>query len=118
MPVVPDQVLPWSVLRNTPFDFVLAVRPSLGIQTFQELIAHIRANPGKLNLATTNIGSFQYLGAELLKALLAGLSVAELRDEPRLDGGAFLADLGLYPVDVEVDVHVVRHGLLVAVLHH
>jgi tripartite-type tricarboxylate transporter receptor subunit TctC len=53
--------------KLTNLDFVLAVRSSLGIETFQELVAHIRANPGKLNLATTNIGSFQYLGAELLK---------------------------------------------------
>jgi tripartite-type tricarboxylate transporter receptor subunit TctC len=53
--------------KLTNLDFVLAVRSSLGIQTFQELVAHIRANLGKLNLATTNIGSFQYLGAELFK---------------------------------------------------
>jgi len=55
------------VTKLTNLDFVLAVRSSLGIRTFQELIAYIRANPGKLNLATTNIGSFQNLGAELLK---------------------------------------------------
>lgn len=48
-------------------DFVLAARPSLNIRTFPELVAYIRANPGKLNLATTSVGSFQNLGAELLK---------------------------------------------------
>jgi tripartite-type tricarboxylate transporter receptor subunit TctC len=48
-------------------DFLLAVRSSLNIRTFKDLVAHIRANPGKLNLATTNVGSFQQLGAELLK---------------------------------------------------
>ena len=53
--------------KLTNLDFLLAVRSSLNIRTFQELIAHIRANAGKLNLATTNVGSFQYLGAELLK---------------------------------------------------
>jgi tripartite-type tricarboxylate transporter receptor subunit TctC len=51
----------------TNLDFILAVRSSLNIRTFAELVAHIRANPDKLNLATTNVGSFQYLGAELLK---------------------------------------------------
>ena len=45
--------------KLTNLDFVLAVRASLNIRTFQELIAYIRANPGKLNLATTNVGSFQ-----------------------------------------------------------
>ena len=55
------------VTKLTNLDFRLAVRSSLNIRTFQELVAHIRANPGKLNLATTNIGSFQNLGADLLK---------------------------------------------------
>ena len=53
--------------KLTNLDFLLAVRSSLNIRTFQELIAHVRANPGKLNLATTNTGSFQNLGAELLR---------------------------------------------------
>ena len=53
--------------KLTNLDFLLAVRSSLNIRTFKELVAYIRANPGKLNLATTNVGSFQNLGAELLK---------------------------------------------------
>ena len=53
--------------KLTNLDFVLAVRASLNIRTFQELIAYIRANPGKLNLATTNVGSFRNLGAVALK---------------------------------------------------
>ena len=32
-------------------------------------MAAIKASPGKLNMATTNIGSFQYLGAALLKQM-------------------------------------------------
>jgi tripartite-type tricarboxylate transporter receptor subunit TctC len=53
--------------KLTNLDFLLAVRSSLNIRTFKELVAYIRANPGKLNLATTNVGSFQNLGAGLLK---------------------------------------------------
>jgi tripartite-type tricarboxylate transporter receptor subunit TctC len=55
------------VTKLTNLDFLLAVRSSLNIRTFKELVAHIRANPGKLNMATTNVGSFQQLGAELLR---------------------------------------------------
>jgi tripartite-type tricarboxylate transporter receptor subunit TctC len=51
----------------TTLDFLLAVRSSLNLKNFSDLLAHIKTNPGKLNLATTNIGSFQYLGAALLK---------------------------------------------------
>ncbi len=45
----------------TGLDFVLAVRPSLAANSFADLVAAIKASPGKLNMATTNIGSFEYL---------------------------------------------------------
>ena len=53
----------------TGLDFLLAARSSLGAYSFADLVAAIKASPGKLNMATTNIGSFQYLGAALLKQM-------------------------------------------------
>ena len=53
----------------TGLDFLLAARSSLGAHSFADLVAAIKASPGKLNMATTNIGSFQYLGAALLKQM-------------------------------------------------
>ena len=53
----------------TGLDFLLAARSSLGANSFADLVAAIKASPGKLNMATTNIGSFQYLGAALLKQM-------------------------------------------------
>jgi tripartite-type tricarboxylate transporter receptor subunit TctC len=40
---------------------VLVVRPSLGIKTFAEFLAYARANPGKLNLATSGAGTISHL---------------------------------------------------------
>jgi tripartite-type tricarboxylate transporter receptor subunit TctC len=48
-------------------DFVIAVRPDLGVRNLAELIALIRAKPGQLNASTTSKGSFAYLAGELLK---------------------------------------------------
>ena len=45
---------------------VLVVRPSLGIKTLAEFLAYARANPGKLNLATSGAGTISHLTGELL----------------------------------------------------
>ena len=45
---------------------VLVVRPTLGIKTLTELLAYARANPGKLNLATSGAGTISHLTGELL----------------------------------------------------
>jgi tripartite-type tricarboxylate transporter receptor subunit TctC len=95
-----------TLYRNLPYDpltdlvpiaqisdvpNVLVVHPSLGIATLDELVAYGRANPGKLNYASTGIGTSSHLsgymlasrggfdaahipykGAEAVKDLLAG----------------------------------------------
>ena len=45
---------------------VLVANPSLGIKTFKEFLAYARANPGKLNLATSGAGTISHLTGELL----------------------------------------------------
>jgi tripartite-type tricarboxylate transporter receptor subunit TctC len=45
---------------------VLVVKPSLGIKTFAELLAHAKAKPGKVNLASSGTGTISHLTAELL----------------------------------------------------
>jgi tripartite-type tricarboxylate transporter receptor subunit TctC len=45
---------------------VLVVKPSLGIKSFAELLAHAKANPGKVNLASSGTGTISHLTAELL----------------------------------------------------
>jgi tripartite-type tricarboxylate transporter receptor subunit TctC len=48
-------------------DFVITARPSMGVRTLSDLIAWSRKNPGKLNVATTALGSLAYLTAQLLE---------------------------------------------------
>jgi tripartite-type tricarboxylate transporter receptor subunit TctC len=49
------------------FDLAVVTAAGSRFQTMAELLAHARANPGRLNVATINIGSTQHLSAELLK---------------------------------------------------
>lgn len=46
---------------------VLVVRSDLPIKTVAELLAHAKANPGKLNYAAVGAGNITHLSAELLK---------------------------------------------------
>lgn len=63
---------PVSVTAMTPH--VLLVHPSLPVKSVQELIALARAQPGRLNYASSGSGSAFHLGMELLKTL-AGVQI-------------------------------------------
>ena len=56
------------------FDIALITKADSPYKTMAELLAFAKANPGKLNLGTINIGSTQNLAAELFKST-AGIEV-------------------------------------------
>ena len=56
------------------FDIAIITSAESRFKTLAELLAFARANPGKLNLGTINIGSTQNLAAELFK-IAAGVDV-------------------------------------------
>jgi tripartite-type tricarboxylate transporter receptor subunit TctC len=72
--------LPFDTLRDfapvslmATFDLVLVAAEGGRFGSLQELLAYARANPGKLNLGTPQVGTTQNLAAELFKAT-AGIS--------------------------------------------
>ncbi|HSQ04489.1 MAG TPA: tripartite tricarboxylate transporter substrate-binding protein, partial [Burkholderiales bacterium] len=56
------------------FSLVLFVSPDSPIKSVKDLIATAKANPGKLNMGTINIGATQNLAGELFKSM-AGLDL-------------------------------------------
>jgi tripartite-type tricarboxylate transporter receptor subunit TctC len=56
------------------FDMVVLVNSEWKISSVNELVAHAKLNPGKLNVATINPGGTQHLAAELFKSM-AGIDV-------------------------------------------
>ncbi len=55
-------VAPWA---TSPMTFV--VHPALPVTTLQELVDHIRANPGRVTYASGGVGLITHIGQELLK---------------------------------------------------
>ncbi len=66
---------PVGLLSTTPF--VLVVHPSVPAKNLAELIAYAKANPGKLNYASSGIGTPPHLAGELFKSI-AGVDVVHV----------------------------------------
>jgi tripartite-type tricarboxylate transporter receptor subunit TctC len=67
--------LPFDVVKDFApissmgyFELVICVPAESRFKTLRELMTHGKANPGKLTLATINVGSTQNLAAELFKS--------------------------------------------------
>jgi tripartite-type tricarboxylate transporter receptor subunit TctC len=63
---VPRDFVVFAGLGIVPYAVV--VKPALPVRTIQELVAHAKANPGKLNYASSGNGSTNQFAAELLKS--------------------------------------------------
>ena len=68
---------------------VMAVHPSVPATTVAELIAHAKANPGKLSYGSSGVGTSPHLGVELFKSM-AGIDIVHV---PYKGGAASSADL-------------------------
>ena len=77
----------------------IAVHPSVPVTSLAELVAHVKANPGKLSYGHVGIGSTNHLTGELFK-LAAGLP--ELVQIPYRGAGPVITDLmgGQIPIGV------------------
>src|SRR3989442_1741704 len=60
-------VAPVASIHREPF--VVEVNPSVPVKTVPEFIAHAKANPGKINMASAGIGSGNHIAGELFKMM-------------------------------------------------
>jgi len=77
---------------------LLAAHPSVAANTAQELIAHAKANPGKLTMGSAGTGSITHLAGELFKHM-AGIEVTHV---PYKGGGPNLT--GLIGGEIQISV--------------
>jgi len=102
--VAPANAINATLYDKLPFDFmkemepiagiirfpnVVVVHPSLPIKTIPELIAYAKANPGKLNMASSGNGSTIHMSGELFK-MLTGINMQHV---PYRGGAPALTDM-------------------------
>src|SRR5256886_5834194 len=80
-------VAPVASIHREPF--VVEVNPSVPVKTVPEFIAHAKANPGKINMASAGIGSGNHIAGELFK-MMAGVNLVH---GPYRAAGPALVDL-------------------------
>lgn len=84
---VQRDLAPVATVADSPM--LLVVHPGVPAASVPELIALLKARPGKFNVASAGSGSATHLAAELFKAM-AGVDAAHI---PYKGGGPALADL-------------------------
>jgi len=101
--------LPFDVRRDiapvsglAAFPMMLVVNPSVPAKTVAELIAHAKANPGKVTMASFGTGSASHLAGELFK-MMAGINMVHV---PYRGGAPMVTDLIAGQVQVAFDVMV------------
>src|SRR5215208_2956010 len=112
--VAPANAINATLYDKLPFDFmkemepiagiirfpnVVVVHPSLPIKSIPELIAYAKANPGKLNMASSGNGSTIHMSGELFK-MLTGIQMVHV---PYRGGAPALTDLMAGQVHVMFD---------------
>ena len=100
------QSLPFNFLRDitmvsglTELPLVLVASPSVPAKTLTELVAHAKANPGKINIASFGAATISHLAIELLK-ITAGIDMVHV---PYRGGAALIGDLIAGQVQAAVD---------------
>jgi tripartite-type tricarboxylate transporter receptor subunit TctC len=106
-----------SLFTNLPFDIqrdidptagvvsypmIMVAHPSVPAKSVAELIAHAKANPGKVTMASFGTGSASHLAVELFK-FMAGIDMVHI---PYRGGASMTTDLIGGQVQVGVDVMV------------
>jgi tripartite-type tricarboxylate transporter receptor subunit TctC len=73
LPYDPSQFVPVTVMASIPS--VLLVHPKIQASSVQELVAFVRANPGRLNYASQGTTSVSFLTTEMFLAAAGGLKI-------------------------------------------
>jgi tripartite-type tricarboxylate transporter receptor subunit TctC len=99
--------LPFNLLRDIApvsglidFPLVMVANPSFPAKTVADLVAHAKANPGKISMASFGTGSTSHVTGELFK-MMTGVNMIHV---PYRGGAPMVADLVSGQVQVGIDV--------------
>ncbi len=86
--------------RFTQIGLVLAIHPSLPANSLKELVAYLKANPGKVNYATAGNGTTSHLAGALFKSTTG----ADFQIIPYRGGGPAMTDFIAGTVQMMIEV--------------
>ncbi len=89
---------PITIAATTPN--VLVVHPSLPVNSVAELVAHVKANPGKLSYASNSPGGSSHLAMELFKLQAGKLEIVHI---PYRGSAAAVANMLTGEVQLMID---------------
>ncbi|MEP7068188.1 MAG: tripartite tricarboxylate transporter substrate binding protein [Usitatibacter sp.] len=93
----PRDIAPVAGLVRTPN--IMEINPSLPVKTVAEFIAYCKANPGKINMASSGSGTSVHLSGELFKSMTG----CQMLHVPYKGAGPALTDLMAGQVHVIFD---------------
>jgi len=114
--------LPYDSVKSlTPISLIgagpnlLAVSPSLPVNSVKELVALAKSKPGQLHYASSGIGGFNHFGGELFKSM-AGIDIVHV---PYKGGGPAMIDVMSGQVEILISTLIqalphIRNGKLKA----
>jgi tripartite-type tricarboxylate transporter receptor subunit TctC len=103
-----------GIYKSLPYDFekdfapitvvayvpnIVIVHPNVPAKTIAELLAYIRANPGKVNYGSAGIGSTEHMSGELMAAM-ANLKMVHV---PYKGGAPMMADLIAGHIEMSIE---------------
>lgn len=92
---------------------VMVVHPSVPVKTVPEFLAYAKANPGKVNMASSGVGSTPHLAGELFK-MMTGVNVQHVpyRGAAQAITDLLAGQVQLYFVTTPVSIEYIKAGRL------
>ena len=92
---------------------VMVVHPSVPVKTVPEFLTYAKANPGKINMASSGVGSSPHLAGELFK-MMAGVDVQHVpyRGAAQAVTDLLAGQVQLYFVTTPVSIEYIKSGRL------
>lgn len=92
---------------------VMVVHPSLPVRTVPEFLAYAKENPGKVNMASSGVGSTPHLAGELFK-MMTGLNLQHIpyRGAAQAVTDLLAGQVQLYFVTTPVSIEYIKAGRL------
>jgi tripartite-type tricarboxylate transporter receptor subunit TctC len=105
-------IAPVASIARSPL--VMVVNPSVPAKTVPEFIAYAKANPGKINMASSGIGSANHLSGEMFKAM-TGVDMIHLPYRADVFSDLISGQVQVYFGAMAASIEYIRAGRLRAV---